>query len=79
MVCHCLAFKWCVNRLNNRLGEQCSEEGVQGGGSLDCGLTSVEAAALGSGVSTTSSGCRRDFLLDGEGSLGSCQACPAAP
>ena len=20
---HCLAFKWCVNRLNDRLGEQC--------------------------------------------------------
>ena len=23
MVCPCLAFKWCVNGLNDRLGEQC--------------------------------------------------------
>jgi hypothetical protein len=55
-----------------------SKEGGLGGGSLDCGLTSVETA-LGSGVSTTSSGRRHDLLLDGEGGLCSCQACPVVP
>lgn len=24
MVYHCVAFKWCENRLNDRLDEQCS-------------------------------------------------------
>jgi hypothetical protein len=53
-------------------GQRCvhSEEGGPGGGSLD-------SARLR--VSTTRCGDGRDLLLDGEGSLGSCHARPAAP